>query len=86
MATAIRELKRGLPAGGMVAGAWLLDELRGEFGMWTDAGGTRPLAQEGPGLRRVEEGAEACNFGGYILGEWGTMARTDELRIQVETA
>jgi len=86
MATAIREIKRGLPAGRMVASIWLLDVLIGEFGTWAHAVGTRPLAEEGPGLGGVEEGAEACDFDGYVLDQWGTMAGTDELGIQVETA
>jgi hypothetical protein len=54
--------------------------------MQVDAGGSRPLASEGPGLRGVEKGAETCDFGGYILNKWGTLAGTDELAIQVETA
>ena len=86
MATAIRELKRGLPADGMVAGVMVIGCVRRGIWYLANAGGTRPLAEEGPGLGGVEEGAEASDFGGYILDKWGAMAGTDELGIQVDTA
>jgi hypothetical protein len=86
MATAIRELKRRLPAGGMVAGAMVIGCVRRRIWYLANAGGTRHLAEERPGLGGVEEGAEACDFGGYILGKWGTMSGTDEVGIEVQTA
>jgi len=86
MATAIRELKRGLPAGGMVAGVMVIGCVRRRIWYLANADSTRHLAEERPGLGGVEEGAEASDFGGHILDKWGAMARTDELGIQVETA